>query len=173
MLGYSYSLTNKEKNLGMDLTAQGDVGMNYELPMYTMNQFFVSRQRFSAFIGGRQTISFLLYVFRLNFYIDVWPARLTYENYYSNDYLVTGDNCLAGFFYFDSFRVQLYTQLDYCDMAWGVVGIILNDIGSCTWQNYYLNKPLLDWPIIFDGSESELYRSSGCGTRTIERYDTA
>ena len=41
--------------------ANVDVAANYELPMYTQNQFYVWRQRLSMFLGGRQYVSITLY----------------------------------------------------------------------------------------------------------------
>ena len=180
ILGYNYTLVDTNKNFAFSATANGDVGLSYELPLYTMNQYYVSRQRVSAFIGGRQTVSFLLYLFRINFYIDIWPVKATFENYFANDYLVNRENCAAGFFYFDSFRIQILYQLDYCDIGAGILGLVFANISGlnidnkdyCTWQTYFLNKPLVDWAIFYDGLEKELYRTKNCGTRVIERYDT-
>ena len=62
-------------------------------------------------------------------------------------------------------------QLDYLDCAYGVLGLaIQTDTNQCEWQTYYVNKPLGDW-LLGSASESESYRTEGCGSRNIPRYD--
>ena len=102
---YSYPAESESRLAGIDLTGNFDLGANYELPMYSENQFFILRQRFSLFLGGRQTISFFLTLAKLHFYVDIWPVKFTFENYLSND-IQSGsyDTCLAGFTYFDAIR---------------------------------------------------------------------
>ena len=74
-----------------------DVGAAYELPFYTQEQYYIGRQRFSAFIGGRNKLVLTLYALRLNFFLDFWPYKITYENYASYNLLgSTGDVCLLG-----------------------------------------------------------------------------
>ena len=122
---YPFNSTSTTRLAGIDLTGNFDFGANYELPMYSEAQYYITRQRFSIFLGGRQTISFFLTMLKLNFYLDIWPARFTFENYLSNDILGgTYDTCLAGFTYFDAVRFQLYFQLDYCELAYGVLGVL-------------------------------------------------
>ena len=122
---YSHPLKSAARLAGIDLTGNFDFGANYELPMYSEAQYYITRQRFSIFLGGRQTISFFLTMLKLNFYLDIWPARFTFENYLSNDILGgTYDTCLAGFTYIDAVRFQLYFQLDYCELAYGVLGVL-------------------------------------------------
>lgn len=62
-------------------------------------------------------------------------------------------------------------QLDYQDCGYGLLGLLVQtDNIMCDWQTHYVNKPILDW-VIASESESELYRSGGCESRTIVRYD--
>ena len=131
--GYNYAVMDTSGNLGVDLTANFDLGGNYELPMYSQAQYYVTRQRGSVWLGGRQIANFLLYIFRLKIYVDVWPVKTTFENYLSYDILGDGDVCLAGMTYFDTARIQVYMQLDYQDCGYGVLGVALNDAGDCSW----------------------------------------
>ena len=52
-IDYSYPAKSTSRLAGIDLTGNFDLGANYELPMYSENQFFIMRQRFSLFLGGR------------------------------------------------------------------------------------------------------------------------
>ena len=45
--------------------------------------------------------------------VDIWPYRLTLENYEDFDILGTKEVCTAGFAYSDVARILVYFQLDY------------------------------------------------------------
>ena len=130
-----------------------DVGANYEAPVYTQAQYYIGRQRASFFVGGRQQASITLYPLRLNFYVDLWPAKLTYENYIDYDLLGEGGFCWAAYRFWDTLRFLLYLQIDYMDCALGIFGYFLDSTAPdnidglevCQWQTYYVNRPILDW----------------------------
>ena len=84
-------------------------------------------------MGGRQTLTLLAYFVRFNFYLDIWPAKFTYENYYSNELLSSRDNCIAGFTYLDWSRILLYFQMDYADCGYGIIGYFLKSTYTCEW----------------------------------------
>ena len=81
--------------------------------MYSQAQYYIWRQRLAFFLGGRQYLQATLYPFRLNFFIDIWPYRLTFENYIDYDILGNKEICTAGFTYSDVARILIYFQLDY------------------------------------------------------------
>ena len=85
-----------------------DVGANYEAPAYTQAQYYIARQRAALFVGGRNEASFTFYPVRLNFYLDLWPAKFTLENYIDYDLLGPDGFCWAFFRFWDTFRALLY-----------------------------------------------------------------
>ena len=77
--------------------ASVDVGASYETPVYTQAQYYIGRQRVHLFAGGRQQATFTAYPLRFNFYLDLWPARYTIENYIDYDLLGSGGLCWSVF----------------------------------------------------------------------------
>mmetsp|Transcript_11542 Transcript_11542/g.14536 ORF Transcript_11542/g.14536 Transcript_11542/m.14536 type:complete len:80 (+) Transcript_11542:437-676(+) len=78
---------------------------------------------------------------------------------------------MLGKFFNDILRAQFYLQLDYQDCKYGILGLTAqSDHAECEWQTYYVNKPIVDI-LIASESESEIYRSTGCGATVIPRYD--
>ena len=117
---------------------------------------------------------------RLNFYLDLYPAKLTFENYIDYDLLGDGGFCWAVYRFWDTLRFLLYLQVDYQDCAVGIFGYYLDEgqsfdnateLESCQWQTYYVNRPILDWNPFTSGTENEWYRGPGCENRVIPRYD--
>ena len=171
--GYEYKVNPISGNtdLAVDMRANFDIGANYELPFYTQEQYYIGRQRFGFFLGGRQYVTVTAYPLRFSFYLDIYPVRAIFENYMSVDLLgTTGAWCWYGSFLTDIIRILLYMQIDYTDCKYGILGFVIpSEFASpsaCQWQTYYVNKPIFDLPIV-DGGESEVYRSAGCEARTI------
>ena len=140
--GYSLATINPistDTNLAVDARASFDLGASYELPVYTQAQYYIARQRVKLFLGGRNEFSLTAWLLRFQFYLDIWPAKFTFENYFSYDLLgSSGASCFAGFRYTDITRVQLYLQVDYQDCALGILGLTLpSETGStranCEW----------------------------------------
>ena len=78
----------------------------------------------AGFLGGRNEVTLTLYAIRFSLFLDFWPYKLTFENYYSRDLLGTsGATCILGKFFTDIIRLQLYMQLDYLDCGYGVLGL--------------------------------------------------
>ena len=68
----------------------------------------VSRQRVSAFGGGRQFFSVTFYVVRLTLYLDLWLTKLTADSYMRYDVVNhNGDMCAAGQWLLDVARASV------------------------------------------------------------------
>ena len=109
----------------------------------------------SFFIGGRQEVSLLTYLFKFRLMLDIWPARYTLDNVIMRDLLATQNRmCWSFHSFFDVTRFLVYVQLDYLDCKLGVLGILFtsNTNKKCQWQNNYVNKPIIDWSIFGDSS---------------------
>lgn len=182
---YTYPTSSAEyesADIKASTRASFDLGVNYEAPAYTQAQYYITRQRASLFLGGRNELSMTFYPLRLNFYLDLWPAKLTFENYLDYDLLGSDAFCWATFRYWDVLRFLLYVQIDYADCAYGIGGYFLDNTApdngagnseseACQWQTYYVNKPLIDVNLSGEGTEEETSRSKGCKNRIIPRYD--
>ena len=107
--GYSYNakpLGTSNTDLMVDAKARFDVGGHYELPWYTQEQYYIGRERFAAFLGGRNEVVLTLYAIRFSLFLDFWPYKLTFENYYSRDLLGTsGATCMLGKWFTDIIRM--------------------------------------------------------------------
>ena len=57
MLGYSNKVYSADKWFGIEFGINFDVGINWEVPLYNVNQNLVSRIRTSALAGGRQYLT--------------------------------------------------------------------------------------------------------------------
>ena len=128
-LGYDYSYPETiatDTYYSVQSRASFDIGGKYEAPIYSHEQYYIGRQRASLFIGGRQSVSFTFFLVRINFYFDLWPAKLTLENYIDKDLLGNGNYCWLGSRFFDTLRFLLYVQLDYQDCAYGILGVLLD-----------------------------------------------
>ena len=91
---------------GADLGINFDIGLAYELPLYNVDNYLVSRQRFHAYVGGRNYVSLYLSYFRLHFYFDLWPVRCTFlDNYIQFDIVEYDDWCTTSHWYLDTFRM--------------------------------------------------------------------
>ena len=130
----TYNPIPSNTDVAVDGRASFDIGAGYELPVYTMDQFYIARQRVKLFLGGRNTLQLTAYLLRFNFYLDIWPFKYTLENYFSYDLLGDGGICWAGFSYTDITRIQLYMQVDYQDCAVGILGsTLLDTYTNCEW----------------------------------------
>ena len=141
-------MTTHENPWGIDLGLNFDVGLSYELPLYNVDNFLVSRQRFHAYVGGRQYLSFYLSYFRLHFFFDLWPVRVTWlDNYIQFDIVNYESWCTASHWYLDTFLMQLFTQLDVNECLIGLVGQFTSNTDDCIWSTYYVNHPLFNYNI--------------------------
>ena len=168
------STTNTDIAFTTDLNF--DIGAGYELPVYTQQQYYITRQRVAFFFGGRQELIFQFYVIRLNLLFDLYPFEWIFENYLSFDLLDSGAVCNARSQSFDALRLQTYVQLDVADCGLGLIGYLTRDQNvnipyACDWRNYYVNKPVLEWHAFEDQSNFEwTYTSAGCGNQELPRY---
>ncbi len=87
--GFDYNLQPISGNadFGIDTRASFDLGAAYELPFYTQEQYYIGRQRIHLYVGGRQSVTVTLWPLRFSFYLDLWPFRMIFENYFSVDIL--------------------------------------------------------------------------------------
>ena len=99
-------LSDHRNPWGVDLGLNFDIGLSYELPLYNVDEYLVSRQRFNAFVGGRQYLTFFLGYFRIHIFFDVWPVKCTFlDNYVQFDIVNYDDFCTASHWYLDITRV--------------------------------------------------------------------
>ena len=136
--GYAYNvqpLGTTNTDFMFDAKARFDVGGNYELPFYSQEQYYIGRQRAAVYLGGRNQVTLTMYLIRLTFYVDFWPWKMTFENFWSYDLLgTTGASCMLGKFFTDVIRLQLYMQLDYLDCSYGILGLVVQtDENQCEW----------------------------------------
>ena len=85
-----------------------DLGVSYTLPSYTEDGYYIWRQRLNAFLGGRSFIAFQFYWVRVKFYFDFYPAKLTFDNFISDDLLQAKTRCWALMQYWDVLRFLVY-----------------------------------------------------------------
>ena len=138
--GYENASASTNGLLGYGIGLNADLGWSYELPLYNQDEYLVSRQRVSAFGGGRQYLSLTFYVVRLTLFLDLWVAKFTADSYMRYD-IVNHDNdmCAAGQWLLDVARASLLFQLDVNECIWGLVGSITSDTDDCSWGTYYIN----------------------------------
>ena len=125
--------------VGYSIGLNADLGWNYELPLYNEDEYLVSRQRVSAYGGGRNFVSLTLYVVRVTVFFDVWLSKITADHYIRYDIVNYGDYCQAGQWLLDIMRASLLFQLDVNECVWGLVGSITSDTEDCEWGTYYIN----------------------------------
>ena len=163
------SKTDHVNPWGVDLGLNFDLGVSYELPLYNVDNYLVTRQRFHTYLGGRQYLTFFLGYFRWHIYFDVWPVKCTFiDNYVQFDIVNYDDYCTASHWYLDITRVQLLTQLDVNECLIGLVGQFTDSTEDCTWSTYYVNHPVFDWDLFYDRLSGEIFPNT-CGD--IPTYD--
>jgi len=162
-LGFETSLYSTDGWWGLEVGLNFDIGVNWELPLYNQDQYLVSRIRASAFVGGRQYVTFQLWYFKIHIFFDVWGVRCTFfDNYMRVDIVNYGDFCAAAKWFLDITRFQLYTQIDINECLFGLVGQFTNDTQDCDWSTYYINHPLLDFDVWEKQRSGDIYANT-CG----------
>lgn len=156
-----------------------DLGTSYELPSYTEDGYYIWRQRLNLYIGGRSFIALQVGWVRVKIFFDIYPAKLTYDNFISNDLLQDGTRCWAMMRYEDVGRFLMYFQVDYLDCRYGLFGYLIEEAdgddntgyGDCQWKNYLVNRPIYDYnPDTTNDTEKEIFRRGQCTDQPIPRY---
>lgn len=120
----------------------------------------MSRQRASAYGGGRQYFSLTLYFVKLTLYLDLWLSKLTADNYVRYDIVNYGDFCTSGNWLLDVARASLLFQIDVNECVWGLVGSITSDTEDCKWGTYYINQPIWDAKPFMESMGGAIYPST-------------
>ena len=112
--------------------------------------------------GGRQYISFTLYVIKVTVFLDLWLSKFTIDSYLRYNVVNYGDFCRAGTWLLDIARASVLFQLDVNECVVGLVGSITSDTEDCEWGTYYINQPIFDYSPFFDTATGDIYPNS-CG----------
>ena len=86
MLGYQLSTSNKVYSpdgwFGLDFSVEFDIGANWEVPMYSLNEDFFFRARPALYVGGEQWVMFQLWYWKFWFFFDVYPVKFYFFDWY-------------------------------------------------------------------------------------------
>ena len=170
VMAFGYETADSSDNglIGYELGLNFDLGWSYELPLYNQDENLIFRQRGAVYGGGRNYVSFTLYVIKFTLFGDLWLGKATAENYLSYDIVNYQNFCMAGQWLVDLMRASLLFQIDVNECVWGLVGSITSDTQDCDWATYYINQPFLDFKLL-DGFGGELYNSC---ENPIPEYDS-
>ena len=77
------------------------------MPLYNEDEYLVTRQRVSAFGGGRQFVSLTFFFAKVTLYLDLWLSKITVDNYMRYDIVNYRDYCTAGQWFLDVARASV------------------------------------------------------------------
>lgn len=156
--GFETTSYSADGNVGYEFGLNCDLGIGYELPMYSQDQFLVMRQRVFAFGGGRQFIQFTFYYVRLWVYLDLYVAKATVDHFMRYDIIEYSDFCNAAVWLLDVARASLLLQLDVNECVWGLLGVLTDSTEDCRWNTNYINQPVWDAMPWFDQMGGEIFK---------------
>ena len=104
--GWSSDNDAADGDWGWNAGLNADVGLSYESPLYNQDQYLINRLRANLYAGGRNYFILYLGPIKVQFFLDVWGAKLTFfDNYIRYDIVNYGDFCNAAQWYLEIARL--------------------------------------------------------------------
>ena len=89
--GWTTSTFSTDNYWGFTIGLNIDAGLNYELPLYNIDQYVIWRVLTHAFAGGRQYLTVQLGYVKLHLFVDLWGVKMTFFDNFMRYDIVTYD----------------------------------------------------------------------------------